>query len=381
LHLHHDGDTAEDLRRQLLEFKELLAERHGLLARRRDTGEIAYGFIHGNWALCNSRKGECCGVNEELVILRETGCYADFTTPSAPHCTQTRKLNSISALPLPLRHRPRDVQPGSRRGGRLARVGGRRAGPRADPRRLLPGRATRGRRDLPGGRMSTMILKQTYEQDGIHDSWESAYRCVGVDISETILKQAEQNLARSGLAGRVRFQSESLEDLSFADGTFDAVHCRGVLMHVPNWERALGQLCRVLKPGGKVVIFESNTAAVEAGRVRRVRSARSRVVRTAGGLEFCAEKDGQPMVTRIADMPYLLGRLRAFGVEPVARFATEFWDVYRFAPGLCRDLAIRFNRLWFALRLPTGPSIDNAVVGEKQGGTLGCPARAEGGPA
>ncbi|MEW6003624.1 MAG: hypothetical protein AB1638_13395, partial [Nitrospirota bacterium] len=58
--------------------------------------EILYGFIHGNWALDNSRKdGRWCGVNNELRILRETGCYADFTMPSAPSETQTRKINSI----------------------------------------------------------------------------------------------------------------------------------------------------------------------------------------------------------------------------------------------------------------------------------------------
>lgn len=96
LHLHHEGDTAESLRQQLTTFKELFAERHGLLSRRRDNGALAYGFIHGNWALCNSRPdGKCCGVNNELDVLRETGCYADFTMPSAPHVTQTAKINSI----------------------------------------------------------------------------------------------------------------------------------------------------------------------------------------------------------------------------------------------------------------------------------------------
>lgn len=96
VHLHHDYATSEQLRPQLQEFKEMLAARHGLLCRRRDTGELAYGFIHGNWALCNARPdGRCCGVNDELTILRETGCYADFTMPSAPHVTQTAKLNSI----------------------------------------------------------------------------------------------------------------------------------------------------------------------------------------------------------------------------------------------------------------------------------------------
>jgi hypothetical protein len=96
VHLHHDRDTAEGLRRKLLEFKHVLVQRHGLLARDRATGEVRYGFIHGNWALCNSHPdGRWCGVNNELAILRATGCYADFTMPSAPHATQTRKINSI----------------------------------------------------------------------------------------------------------------------------------------------------------------------------------------------------------------------------------------------------------------------------------------------
>ena len=96
VHLHHDNDTAENLRRILLDYKHLLAEQHGLLARHRHTGEITYGFIHGNWALCNSHpEGRWCGVNNELTILRATGCYADFTMPSAPHPTQTRTINSL----------------------------------------------------------------------------------------------------------------------------------------------------------------------------------------------------------------------------------------------------------------------------------------------
>jgi hypothetical protein len=96
LHLHHDNDTSEKLRRTLLSFKELLARRHGLLARHRETGALAYGFVHGNWALDNSRPdGRLCGVNNEIEILLETGCYADFTMPSAPDPTQTRKINSI----------------------------------------------------------------------------------------------------------------------------------------------------------------------------------------------------------------------------------------------------------------------------------------------
>jgi hypothetical protein len=96
VHLHHENDTAENLRRQLTTFKEALVGRHGLLSRHRRTGALGYAFIHGNWALNNSHPdGRWCGVDNELDILRETGCYADFTFPSAPDPCQPRKINSI----------------------------------------------------------------------------------------------------------------------------------------------------------------------------------------------------------------------------------------------------------------------------------------------
>ncbi|CAN5596243.1 hypothetical protein BH09PLA1_BH09PLA1_10140 [soil metagenome] len=97
VHLHHDHDTSDLLRARLLEYTHMLRDRHGLLAQRGDDeSSIAYGFVHGNWALDNSRPdGRWCGVNNELDVLRETGCYADFTLPSAPSDTQTRTINSI----------------------------------------------------------------------------------------------------------------------------------------------------------------------------------------------------------------------------------------------------------------------------------------------
>jgi len=96
IHLHHENDTAESLTEKLTSFRNTLFHRHGLLRRDPATGEITYGFIHGNWALCNSHpKGWFCGVNEELTILRETGCYADFTMPSAPSPTQVCTINSL----------------------------------------------------------------------------------------------------------------------------------------------------------------------------------------------------------------------------------------------------------------------------------------------
>ncbi len=94
IHLHHDRDNADNMRAVLVQAKTTLAGL-GLLSRDEE-GAIRYGFIHGNWALDNSHpEGRNCGVHNELAVLRQTGCYADFTLPSAPSRTQTATINSL----------------------------------------------------------------------------------------------------------------------------------------------------------------------------------------------------------------------------------------------------------------------------------------------
>lgn len=96
LHLHHRDDTEETLRRKLRDAVQTYRD-CGALTTWPD-GRPAFGFIHGNWALDNSRSDggrNYCGVNNELNVLQEEGCYADFTFPSWQKSSQPRQLNSI----------------------------------------------------------------------------------------------------------------------------------------------------------------------------------------------------------------------------------------------------------------------------------------------
>jgi hypothetical protein len=84
MHLHHDRqapwpDDVSSLNKKILDCIESYSI-YGIFCL--PNGRKAYGFIHGDWALCNSLKGGLhCGVNDELSVLEETGCYADFTFP------------------------------------------------------------------------------------------------------------------------------------------------------------------------------------------------------------------------------------------------------------------------------------------------------------
>jgi hypothetical protein len=94
VHIHHDGEGERDFVDRMQGFCETLYTRHGLL--RKIDGRISFGFIHGNWSLDNSLPGgKLCGLNNEITLLRDMGCYADFTLPAAPTAAQTRIVNSI----------------------------------------------------------------------------------------------------------------------------------------------------------------------------------------------------------------------------------------------------------------------------------------------
>ena len=109
IHLHHgieSSATAESTRAQLVEFRDALANEHGCLSYLDGAGPPKYAFVHGNFALANAGRGFCCGVDNEMEILAETGCYADLTLPAtAFHRAQISKINCVYECALPLNRR------------------------------------------------------------------------------------------------------------------------------------------------------------------------------------------------------------------------------------------------------------------------------------
>ncbi len=95
LHLHHRDDTTETLRKKIQDGVKVFNSAGAL---RTIDGKATFGFIHGDWALDNSimeKNHNLCGVNNEISILRDEGCYADFTFPALYTDAQPEKINSI----------------------------------------------------------------------------------------------------------------------------------------------------------------------------------------------------------------------------------------------------------------------------------------------
>jgi SAM-dependent methyltransferase len=85
----------------------------------------------------------------------------------------------------------------------------------------------------------------------------------GVDASAEMLAVARARAAQERLT--IDFSEGDAHRLPFPDRTFDAAVCLRVLMHVPDWKRALGEVCRVT---GDRVVFDypalASAAAMQA---------------------------------------------------------------------------------------------------------------------
>ena len=80
---------------------------------------------------------------------------------------------------------------------------------------------------------------------------------LGIDVDARQLELAAA-LARERGLSNARFESASIYDLPYPDDSFDAAFCHAVFMHLSDPLRALGQLRRVLRPGGILGLRESD---------------------------------------------------------------------------------------------------------------------------
>lgn len=76
-------------------------------------------------------------------------------------------------------------------------------------------------------------------------------RIVCTDLSEQMLRRARQRLK----SNRPEFIAADVTNLPFADGTFDGITCGYVLEHVPEPAKGLGEMARVLRTGGRMLLL------------------------------------------------------------------------------------------------------------------------------
>lgn len=94
LHWHHGFDTPESFQQKLRNGLKVF-QKFGFMCPIEEGRDGCFAFIHGNWSLNNSCGNQFCGVDNEIELLKQAGCYGDFTFPALYSAAQPSMVNTI----------------------------------------------------------------------------------------------------------------------------------------------------------------------------------------------------------------------------------------------------------------------------------------------
>jgi ubiquinone/menaquinone biosynthesis C-methylase UbiE len=204
---------------------------------------------------------------------------------------------------------------------------------------------------------------------------QQGLKVTGVDFSAAALKQARAFVNQRGLGDRIELREGDLLNLPFPDNHFDYVSSWGVLMHIPEVEKALAELVRVCKPGGGIALMENNVHSLhvrlwEPGLrlVKTLLRRRNPEIRRSprGKEEWYQDGSAGGLLVRKVDVSWLEAQMRGLGAELRDRHAGQLTEIYTSLPWLPAKRAIyALNRLWFQRVRRPGPAMGNILVFEK----------------
>jgi len=199
---------------------------------------------------------------------------------------------------------------------------------------------------------------------------KQGYRVHAIDISRTAITEAKRRAQREHLASNVTFDCADLTQLPFADASFESVFSWGVVIHIPQIERALTELVRILKPGGRLALYVTNHRAWDYRIVNATRRAarRPRASFTTGTLGsgcWYQLHEERLWVWRL-DVHALTQYMATLGMHRTHRLAGSLTEIHCRLKGPIRDLLLRVNNVWYTTRLPVRPCVTNLLVFEKR---------------
>lgn len=197
------------------------------------------------------------------------------------------------------------------------------------------------------------------------------FYCTAVDFSEKILKKARLNVEKRGLETRITIKQEDITSLSFKDEKFDYILCWGVLMHIPDLEKALSEVSRVLKPNGAIIISEGNMYSIQSLALRNIinpllRRKRPIVEYTLAGMEYWIDTTAGPLFVRQTNMGHLISLLEKNGLVARRCVAGQFTELYTSISNCTlRHIVHAWNNKWFKYIKLAYPAFGNIIIADK----------------
>ena len=180
---------------------------------------------------------------------------------------------------------------------------------------------------------------------------QAGYRVHAIDFSAPALREGQQRAQAVGLGDRITFEPADLVHLHLPDESFARIFCWGVLIHIPAIEEALNSLVRILKPGGRLALYVTNSTALDfrieaLGRKIRGSSRVQLEKHPLGDGYWYNERHGNIWVWQV-DIDALTAHLKKQGLQQTYRGPGMFTELYTRGPAFLRPLFVRLNTLWF----------------------------------
>src|SRR5579883_3363244 len=150
---------------------------------------------------------------------------------------------------------------------------------------------------------------------------DMGYEFWGVDAAPAMIDQCRQRYRDDA---RAHFSVGDAPENTFEDASFDAVLCMGVIGRIQNWEAAIAEMARVLKPGGTLIVTFPNLSSPYAWWKNFVFYPAMAIIRP---LYFRLSRRPPPaaLYNRV-DLRGRLSLLASFATLQTARAVTRFFD-------------------------------------------------------
>jgi SAM-dependent methyltransferase len=193
-------------------------------------------------------------------------------------------------------------------------------------------------------------------------------RVTAVDLSATMLAEAARRVAAAGGSSSVEFRREDLTNLRLPDVSFKHAFSWGVIIHIREAERALGELARVVAPGGSLALYVTNNDSwdkkLEDFFRRILRRPLHREKHDLGSGVWYDMHDEKLWVWQF-DIKALETELGKRGFHLIHRVIGEYSEIQRRVKGPVRSGLLKTNYLCFRLRVSPRHAVTNLLVFQK----------------
>ena len=208
---------------------------------------------------------------------------------------------------------------------------------------------------------------------GVHSirAARAGHRVCAIDISETMLGHARRRVAAQGLEKTVQFRRMDLTQLDFPDASFRNVFSWGVVIHIPEAQKALAELARIVEPGGSLALYLTNKTALD----HRIESLARVLLRRPGptpqqlplGEGRWYDMHSERIWVWRFDAAAVTDYLAKRGFRLVKRRIGEFSEIQLKLGGVARDAMLHLNNLAYDIGVPARFATGQLLVFKKTG--------------